>query len=121
MINKKMADWLEMALRITVVVTFIVFVLATMNGILRWLTAGVLAASIVLFLMKRGRPETDEREVYLNYVANTMAFMTTWATIAVVGIYQYLHYGHLSRGIILLIITAGLSQGVYQAVMRRLA
>ena len=121
MINKKLVAWLEMILRLTVVAAFLVFALATMTGILRWLTAGVLAASIVLFLAKRGQPETDEREIYLNYVANTMAFMTTWATIAVVGIYQYLHYGHLSRGIVLLICMAGLSQGIYHAVMRRMA
>jgi hypothetical protein len=121
MINKKLVELLETTLRLAVVVAFLVFALATMSGILRWLTAGILATSMVVFLMKRGRTETDEREVYLNYMANTMAFMTTWATIAVVGIYQYLHYGHLSRGIILLICMAGLSQGVYHAIMRRLA
>lgn len=119
MINKKMLPWMEKALQGTVVALALSTAFITTSGITRLLVAAVIG--LVLFNVatsKRGR-QWDEREVYLNYVASYLAYLTTFSAIFIVMLTQYLQTGTVSKGMGILMGIGGLSHWAFLTYLQR--
>ena len=119
MINKQVVAWLEKGLCAVVVASGLALAFLALTGFARWLVVGVVLVSLVDAVRKMGRKEFDEREVYLHYVANTLAYLATFGAILAIGIHQQISHGALSPAVGILMGLCGLFGAIFGAAMRR--
>lgn len=121
MINTKIVAWLEKSLGAMVALVGLGLAFMSTTGLVRVLTVVIVVLFVAAMFIKNARTEVDEREVYLHYVSNTMAFLCTFTAILGIGIYQYLQYGVVAKPVALLMVISGVSQAVFGVLLRRVA